>query len=46
VGPGQLDVLVDGTLVFSRKTVGRMPEPGEVQGLVRALARPRSAPPP
>jgi len=32
-----MDVLVDGKLVFSKKTAGRMPNPGEVQGLVKKL---------
>jgi hypothetical protein len=34
-GPGQLDVLVDGTVVFSKKAAGRMPAPGEIEKLVR-----------
>jgi predicted Rdx family selenoprotein len=34
-GPGQLDVLVDGTLVFSKKSAGRMPAPGELAQLIR-----------
>jgi hypothetical protein len=36
-GPGQMDVLVDGRTVFSKKTRGRMPNPGEIAGLVRSL---------
>jgi selenoprotein W-related protein len=32
---GIFDVRLDGTLVFSKKAVGRFPEPGEVE---RALA--------
>jgi hypothetical protein len=34
--PGQLDVLVDGAVVFSRRTAGRLPEPGEITRLARA----------
>ena len=34
-GPGQLDVLVDGTLVFSKKSAGRLPTPGELAQLIR-----------
>ena len=34
-GPGQLDVLVDGTLVFSKKSAGRVPAPGELAELIR-----------
>ena len=34
-GPGQLDVLVDGTLVFSKKSAGRLPAPGELTELIR-----------
>ena len=34
-GPGQLDVLVDGTLVFSKKSAGRLPAPGELPELIR-----------
>jgi hypothetical protein len=33
---GQLDVIVDGQVVFSKKTTGRMPRPGEVKALVGA----------
>jgi hypothetical protein len=33
---GQLDVLVDGTVVFSKKTAKRMPEPGELARLMNA----------
>jgi selT/selW/selH-like putative selenoprotein len=32
---GTFDVRLDGALVFSKKSVGRFPEPGEVE---RALA--------
>jgi hypothetical protein len=35
-GLGQLDVLVDGTVVFSKKAAKRMPEPGEVARLANA----------
>lgn len=35
-GMGQLDVRVDGAVVFSKKTAGRLPAPGEVAGLVKA----------
>ena len=35
-GLGQLDVVVDGTVVFSKKTAKRMPEPGEVARLTKA----------
>jgi selT/selW/selH-like putative selenoprotein len=34
---GIFDVQVDGTLVFSKHTVGRFPDPGEVQGEIRRL---------
>ena len=34
-GPGQLDVLVDGTLLFSKKSAGRVPAPGELAELIR-----------
>lgn len=34
-GFGQLDVLVDGTLVFSKKQAGRSPTAGEIVRLVR-----------
>ena len=34
-GPGQLDVLVDGTLVFSKKSADRLPAPGELAELIR-----------
>lgn len=36
-GQGQLDVVADGALVFSKRSTGRFPEPGEVERLVRAL---------
>jgi len=34
-GPGQLDVLVDGKLVFSKKSAGRLPVAGELERLIR-----------
>ena len=34
-GPGQLDVLVDGSVVFSKKSAGRLPAPGELPELIR-----------
>lgn len=34
-GPGQLDVIVDGTVVFSKKATKRMPAAGEITRLVR-----------
>ena len=34
-GPGQLDVLVDGTVVFSKKSAGRLPTPAELEQLIR-----------
>ncbi len=37
--PGQLDVMVDGTVVFSKAAAKRMPQPGEVVRLARALGR-------
>ena len=33
-GPGQLDVLVDGRVVFSKKAAGRTPTAGEVAKLI------------
>jgi hypothetical protein len=38
-GLGQLDVLVDGAVVFSKKAAGRMPLPGEVVRLAQAVRR-------
>jgi hypothetical protein len=35
-GFGQLDVMVDGKVVFSKQAMGRMPNPGEVATLVRS----------
>lgn len=40
-GLGELTVMVDGRTVFSKRQVGRVPEPGEVVRLIKAL--PRSA---
>jgi len=37
---GVFDVTVDGTVVFSKKKVGRFPEPGEVLDI---LNRPKEA---
>jgi len=34
-GMGQLDVLVDGRLVFSKKQTGRMPTAQELVALIR-----------
>jgi predicted Rdx family selenoprotein len=34
-GPGQLDILVDGSLIFSKKSAGRSPAPGELTELIR-----------
>ena len=34
-GPGQLDVLVDGRLVFSKKSARRTPTAGEIADLLR-----------
>jgi len=34
-GPGQLDVLVDGRLVFSKKSAGRSPTAAELTHLIR-----------
>lgn len=34
-GPGQLDVLVDGQVVFSKKSAGRMPTASELTRLIR-----------
>lgn len=37
--PGQLDVVVDGAVVFSKKAAKRMPQPGEVARLAKAVRR-------
>jgi len=34
---GQLDVMVDGTVVFSKKAAKRGPEPGEIVRLAKAV---------
>jgi selT/selW/selH-like putative selenoprotein len=34
-GGGVFDVMVDDKLVFSKKTVGRFPEPGEVVSMLQ-----------
>ena len=39
---GVFDVRVDGTLVFSKHTVHRFPEPGEVERAIEALRTPKS----
>jgi hypothetical protein len=39
-GLGELTVTVDGRTVFSKRQVGRVPEPGEVARLVGSLRRP------
>ncbi len=35
---GVFEVAVDGKLVFSKKALGRHPEPGEVLGLIQRCA--------
>jgi hypothetical protein len=35
-GFGQLDVMVDGKVVFSKQAAGRLPNPGEVTRLLRS----------
>lgn len=35
-GPGQLDVTIDGAVVFSKKEAKRMPQPGEITRLAKA----------
>jgi selT/selW/selH-like putative selenoprotein len=32
---GVFDVTVDGVVVFSKKSVGRFPEPGEITGMLQ-----------
>jgi selT/selW/selH-like putative selenoprotein len=32
---GVFDVTVDGTTIFSKKSVGRFPEPGEILGMLK-----------
>jgi selT/selW/selH-like putative selenoprotein len=38
---GRFEVSLDGELVFSKKAVGRFPEPGEVTALFEARLGPR-----
>jgi len=33
---GVFEITVDGKKVFSKKALGRFPEPGEILGLIRA----------
>lgn len=33
---GVLDVVLDGQLIFSKKQLGRFPEPGEIEKLIPA----------
>jgi len=35
-GGGVFEITVDGRKVFSKKALGRFPEEGEVEGLIRA----------
>lgn len=35
-GGGVFEVAVDGDLVFSKKSLGRHAQPGEVMGIIRA----------
>ena len=37
--PGELEVVVDGAIVFSKKVAKRMPQPGEVARLAKAVRR-------
>ena len=37
--PGQLDVIVDGAVIFSKKASKRMPQPGEVARLAKGVSR-------
>jgi len=34
-GGGVFDVSVDGKIIFSKKSVGRFPEPGEIVGMLQ-----------
>jgi selenoprotein W-related protein len=34
-GGGVFDVTVDGKIIFSKKSVGRFPEPGEIVGMIQ-----------
>ena len=36
-GGGIYDVTVDGEVVFSKFRIGRFPDPGEVEGIIRKL---------
>jgi hypothetical protein len=36
-GLGELSVVVDGRVVFSKSRIGRIPEPGEITRLVQSL---------
>ena len=38
-GGGVFDVRVDGNAVFSKHRVGRFPDPGEVEGIVRRIVK-------
>jgi len=35
-GGGVFEITVDGKKVFSKKALGRFPEEGEIEGLIRA----------
>jgi predicted Rdx family selenoprotein len=37
---GVFDVRLDGALIYSKKAVGRFPEPGEVEGTLAARLSP------
>ena len=34
-GGGVFDVSIDGKIIFSKKSVGRFPEPGEIVGMLQ-----------
>jgi selenoprotein W-related protein len=36
-GGGVFEITVDDSLIFSKKKLGRFPEEGEIQGLIRSL---------
>ncbi len=38
-GIGALEVVVDGTVVYSKKTEGRIPPPGEIVSRVQGASR-------
>ena len=42
-GIGVLDVVVDGTTVFSKKAEGRVPPPGEIVSRVQGAGRTKGA---